>query len=443
MDPDPSSTDFPSLLAFIPALSAATFATATAVLSSLSHARRAALIEGGSPRDQASLLRYQRAPERVEGRWLWLRVVGVAATSALVATEYSARFEHSWLVGLGASLVAYAVPSEVLRPFATKRAEKLAAPLLRFLRPFEYLIAPISDPIALVGQLLARTTAQPSPPSQSLTESEVEKIVDQGEQDGSLAHDQSEMIRNVLDFGDLTARDVMVPRIHVDALDAGLPLGEIARIVQTAQHSRYPVFTDSIDNITGILHVKDLFPALDDDRTSTRSVSELARAPVAFVPETMPASNVLRDMRAGRHHMAVVVDEFGGFSGIVTLEDLLEEIVGDIQDEHDLDDVAKIQPLGDDGVLVDASLPVADLNRKLGTDLPESEDYVSLGGFLVETLGSVPAVGSTHEIHGLTVGIVDADRRHIARVELRGLPPRPPSEPPTSSGEREPGVSAA
>src|SRR5690606_12345212 len=139
----------------------------------------------------------------------------------------------------------------------------------------------------------------------------------------------------------------------------------------------YPVFSGSIDNIVGVLHVKDLFLAMAEGLEEKTAI-DIARRPVAFVPEGQLASSVLREMRAGRHHLAVVLDEFGGVAGILTLEDLLEEIVGDIQDEHDVDDASRITMLSPHCALVDASTPVADVNRALGTDLPEEGDYVSL-----------------------------------------------------------------
>src|SRR5690606_37565639 len=135
---------------------------------------------------------------------------------------------------------------------------------------------------------------------------------------GSLAHDQSEMIRNVLDFGALTAGEVMVPRTRVDAINERMSLDEVLATVAATQHSRYPVFSDGIDNVVGILHVKDLLAAVAENRTAT--VRDLMRGPVAFVPESQLASTVLKEMRAGRHHLAVVIDEFGGFAGVVTLE---------------------------------------------------------------------------------------------------------------------------
>lgn len=428
MDPDPAKPELSLLLALLPAVTAAAYATITTAMGSLSTARRTALKDSLPEAEQAGLERYLRSPDRIEARWLWLRVTGVAATAALLTAAFQELSSRSWLLGFGAAIFVYAVPSEIARPFATRRAEQWIAPMLRFLRPLEWLVAPLSDPLSLLARRLAGHDRRA--PSAELTESEVELIVNEGEQNGSLAHDQSEMIRNVLDFGDLTGVDVMVPRIRVDALDAGSSIADALGFVRSTQHSRYPVYQDSIDNIIGVLHVKDLFSSVGAPGTELQSLEVLARKPVAFVPESQQASIVLREMRLGRHHLAIVVDEFGGFSGIVTLEDLLEEIVGDIQDEHDLEDASRIVVLDKGRALVDASLAVTDVNRHLGTEFPEG-DYVSLGGLLLDQLGRVPATGSQHELLGMSVTIREADRRHIARVELSGLPERP-DEPDSS-----------
>ncbi len=426
MDPEPATPDISLLFALLPALTAAAYATITATLGSLSPARRAALKETLPEGQRPVLDRYLKAPERIEARWLWLRVSGVAATAALLTTSFASAWPHAWLLGFGASILIYAVPSETARPFATRRAERWVIPLLRVLRPLEWLVAPLSDPLSFIARRLASREPKPAP-SASVTETEVELLVTEGEQNGSLDRDQSEMIRNVLDFGDLTAEDVMVPRNRVDALEASLTREEVLRLVTETQHSRYPVYEENIDNVVGVLHVKDLFREVVAPGAEPSPLGRLVRSPVAFVPEAQMARAVLKDMRQGRHHMAIVIDEFGGVSGIVTLEDLLEEIVGDIQDEHDVDDTSRIVMLERGRVLVDASLPVTDVNRHLGTELPEG-DYVSLGGLLLDQIGRVPDAGSQHDVLGLHVTIREADRRHIAKVELGGLPERPSAD---------------
>jgi len=406
------------VLCTLPALAAAAYAIVSAALSQLSPARRVALRDNLTGKNREALERYLTAPSRLEARWLMLRVAGIAATAGVLAT--SLPVAGAWAIALVVAMALYSIPSELGRQFVSQRAESAAPVLLRWLRPGEWLVAPLADPLNWVAMRVTQDQRS-RPPAVDLTETEVELIVSEGELSGALDHEQSEMIRNVLDFGEVTAEEVMVPRIHVDALDAALPLTAVLQEVQRTRHSRYPVYADSIDNVIGILHVKDLLTHVEQ-ATPPLDLRALARKPVAFVPEGQLASTVLRDMRAGRHHMAVVIDEFGGVAGVVTLEDLLEEIVGDIQDEHDgEEDQARIKMVGEGRALVDASLPVTDVNRQLGTNLPEG-DYVSLGGLLLDRLGSVPAPGSQHELLGLSVVIRDADERHVALVELTGLP---------------------
>lgn len=417
----------------MPALFAAAFSLVGGTVQSLSPTRQAALRDNLSGGRRAAVDRYLRDPKKIHGRWVVLRVAGITATAALLGVRWASWEPWGWLAAWGVTVGVYAIPSQLVRQSVERHADTLLPQLLRAARFGEWLVIPLSDPLHLVGKQVSGGDTRE--PSANLTETEVEMLVNEGELNGSLAHDQSEMIRNVLDFGEVTAEEVMVPRTQVDALDAALPLAEALNEVARTQHSRYPVFSDSVDNIVGILHVKDLFHAMADGQRESVSLLELARKPVAFVPEGQLASTVLRDMRAGRHHMAVVLDEFGGVSGVLTLEDLLEEIVGDIQDEHDRDDDStRILMVGEHTALVDASTPVTDINRAIGTELPDG-DYVSLGGLLIEELGSVPPQGSAFELHGLQFVIRESDDRHIARVELSNVPgsPRDPSSRPPAS----------
>jgi CBS domain containing-hemolysin-like protein len=184
------------------------------------------------------------------------------------------------------------------------------------------------------------------------------------------------------------------------------------------------VFRDRIDNVVGILHLKDLFVRVSSDPSKVPDLESLLRKP-AFVPATQLASSVLTEMRAGRHHMAIVIDEYGGMAGVLTLEDLLEEIVGDIQDEHD-DEEPAIVTLPNGHIVVDASVPIAELNRHVGFSLPDDGDYNSLGGFIVEVMGRVPEPGAVLERVGHRFLVKNADERHVTKVEIS-----PQAEPPS------------
>jgi CBS domain containing-hemolysin-like protein len=247
-------------------------------------------------------------------------------------------------------------------------------------------------------------------------------IVTEGELNGSLAREQSEMIRNVLEFGDITAGDVMVPRTQVTAFDIETPLVQALTLIAESGHSRYPVYSGSVDNVVGLLYAKDLLRHANSKELEGKTLEGLLRTPIAFVPDSQSGSSVLKDMRAGRHHMAIVIDEFGGMSGVLTLEDLLEKIVGDIRDEHDVDE-PPIVDLGNGRLAVDASIPIADLSRYLGAELPSDGDYHSLAGFIIAQLGRVPEVGTQLAAYGLSFEVREADERRVVKVEITRLAP--------------------
>ena len=421
----------------LPALLAAFFAAASAAMAALSNARKAALrdtLEGGA---RAAIERYLVHGSAIESRWLVVRVLGIAI-SALLFMTWLPDALGSWqpLVAALCAVITYGLPAEVLRVISARTADRSAPRLMQLLRPLELLAAPIAAPMAGVGSLVGRWVA-PSAPSATVTESEVENIVSEGELNGSLDRDQSEMIRNVLEFGDLSAGEVMVPRTHVTSIDLQTPIRDVLATISESEHSRYPVYRERIDNVVGILHVKDLMMHVAAGGNLEQvTVEQLMRRPVAFIPETQLASSVLRDMRAGRHHMAIVIDEFGGMSGIVTLEDLVEEIVGDIRDEHDVEEEPPIVDMGEGRVMVDASIAIGDLSRHLGAELPEDGDYNSLGGFVVEKLGRVPKVGARLVAHGFEFTVRDADERHVSKVEIAQAHPATGTVPPGPGSTR-------
>jgi CBS domain containing-hemolysin-like protein len=389
----------------------------------LSAARRAALrdtLEGGR---RAAMDRYLDNGVAIESRWLLMRSFGVALTALLLAVRLPLESSTVRVLVAGIiSVLAYALPSEIARSLASNDPERVAPLLLTILRPVELLAAPFSTPIVWLSGIVGGWLAPTPTRAPGVTETEVEMIVNEGELNGSLPHEQSQMIRNVLEFGDVTAGDVMVPRTQVTAFDVTMALDEVLARINESGHSRYPVYGGSIDNVVGLLYAKDLLRHAASGDLGGRTLEGLLRTPVAFVPDSQSGSSVLKDMRAGRHHMAIVIDEFGGMSGALTLEDLLEKIVGDIRDEHDVDE-PPIVDLGNGRLAVDASVPIADLSRYLGAELPADGDYHSLAGFIIAQLGRVPEVGTQLTAYGLQFEVREADERRVSKVEITRLAP--------------------
>ncbi len=368
----------------------------------------------------------------MESRWVVIRALGISLTALLIGQELPAF--GGWMPAVAAlgALIMYGIPTEIGRVLATRNPDRAAPLLLWLVAPIELLFSPIAAPVVWIGRLFETKTENRATPAPGLVETEVEMIVNEGEMAGALGHEQSEMIRNVLDFGGITAGELMVPRTQVHAIQIDTPIAEVLNAIAESEHSRYPVYRDNLDNVVGVLHSKDLLPHLARGDLEKVGLAPLVRQPVVFVPESQPADSVLREMRAGKHHLAVVLDEFGGTSGILTLENLLEQIVGDIRDEHDVDE-PPIVDLGEGKLLVDASVSIADLSRYLGAELPADGDYHTLAGFVVAELGAVPEVGVRLSAFDLDFEVKEADERRVLKVEITRRSPPAESILPRSS----------
>jgi putative hemolysin len=410
-----------------------------AAIVSLPEARMLALRDEMGPGRGAHLARYLADPTKVLSRLLAIRISGMIVAAVLATTALAVSRRPAWVVvAVAVSLVfVYGVLAEVFTTIGRARARVIAPAALAVSWPFEWLILPVAGPLAWLGHAINRRAAlrhSSEPPP--LTEREVEYVVEAAEESGALDPKRGQMMQNVLEFKDLTARDVMVPRTRMHAIEAMMPLDRALGVVIEEGHSRIPVFRGQIDNVIGVLHVKDLIGAVSTigkggratiPPPSVRPASEpppagatvdaIARKPAFFVAESQSTLAVLRDMQARRTHMAIVVDEFGAVAGLVTMEDVLEELVGDIQDEHDADE-ATIVDQGTGRYLVSAGISVNDLGEHLGVDLPEAETYASLGGFLADRAGKVPGVGTVVVWNGLRFTVREGDARHATKVEI-------------------------
>lgn len=263
----------------------------------------------------------------------------------------------------------------------------------------------------------------------SVRETLEELIEEQAVTTDAMAPDERLMLRNILGLRDVTVGDIMVPRADMVAVDCAKPFEEIVDYMVEAAHSRVPVYRASLDDVIGMLHVKDVFAASRSKGGEVPDVEALLR-PVLFVPPSMPALDALVRMRTARTHMAVVVDEYGGIDGLLTIEDLVEEIVGEIEDEHD-EAEAPEQAAEDDGTIrFDARTPLADLEARFGPFLTEDEreEIDTLGGLVATLAGRMPPAG-TLVVHssGFEFEVLEADPRRITAVRLRNPPGHAPA----------------
>jgi putative hemolysin len=250
------------------------------------------------------------------------------------------------------------------------------------------------------------------------TEDELRHLVTLSHQSGHLEQDEKELIHNVFEFSDLTAREIMIPRTEVMAIETSAGFAEVIRQFQASGYSRLPVYEERLENIKGVIHSKDVMGYLL--RPEEFDLKQVIR-PSVFIPDSVRLADVLSKMQRERGHLAIVVDEHGGLEGILTLEDLLEEIVGEIQDEHD--DVAtdKLKERSEGIFSIDAGLTVREANRKFNLNLPESDDYRTVAGFLMARAGRLLGQGDTIEHNGAVFTVERVVRRRITQVKMERL----------------------
>jgi putative hemolysin len=254
------------------------------------------------------------------------------------------------------------------------------------------------------------------------TEDDIRHIVAAAEDTGVIEEAEEEMVYKIFDFADKEVHEVMVPRPEVVAISIDLPPVECLAAVIDSPYTRYPVYRGSLDETLGILHVRDLFSALYHQGIENVDIAALVRE-AYVVPETKDLAAMLAEFRKVNQHMAIVVDEYGSFEGIVTLEDLLEEIVGEIEDEYDLPDES-VEQLGDGRIRIDGTFPIDDFNEQFGQELPQ-DDYHTVAGFVFGALGRAAEAGDEVLYNGLRFQVVDVDGQRIERLEVEFLDEEP------------------
>jgi putative hemolysin len=256
-----------------------------------------------------------------------------------------------------------------------------------------------------------------------ITEEEVKMLIREGRKHGVFEPTEERILQSVFEFTDMSVKEVMIPDTQMVMIQIDKSVKEVALLIEEEQFSRYPVYGREPNDIRGILYAKDFLTTLV--KTGQVDIRKIIKPPY-FIPETMKISLLLREMQKKRIHMALVVDEYGGISGLVALEDLIEEIVGEIRDEHDIE--SPVIQLSDGTMLIDASISLRDLKEDYHLPLPESPEYETLGGLLMTTLQKIPQSGDMVEIEGNRIRIVEMIGQRISKVKLEKLPEPAPEE---------------
>lgn len=279
-------------------------------------------------------------------------------------------------------------------------------------------LALLTRPLLALPLAIARRSNGESQQLVTITEDELKSLLDTGQREGLLEQDERQMIHSIFEFGDTLAREIMVPRIDVFALDVNTPVEEVVPAVLESGFSRVPVYNESIDNIVGLLYTKDLL-RLWENGEEQAGLTPLLR-PANFIPESKKVDELLAEMQAERIHIAIVVDEYGGVAGLVTLEDIVEEIFGEIQDEYDQAEELPYQQISDDEYLFLGRIDLDDFNDLMGTEL-STEEADTLGGYLYSQIGRVPRSGESLDVDQLRLTVEQISGRRIRKVRAQRL----------------------
>jgi magnesium and cobalt exporter, CNNM family len=410
---------------FVPLLSAIVliglgglFAAIDAAISTVSLARVQELVRDERP-GAVRLGRLMDDRPRYINLVVLLRIIcEIAATVLLVAFLHG---ELGWEWGRLAGAAIMVVTSFVVigvgpRTLGRQNAYTISLAAALPLQAISVLLAPISRLLVVLGNMLTPGRGFRNGPFAS--EIELREVVDLAQQRGVVAADERRMIQSVFELGDTPAREVMVPRTEMVWIESGKSAGQAISLAVRSGHSRIPVIGENVDDVVGVVYLKDLvgqrYYSSNGSRDTT--VAQLMRAPV-FVPDSKPLDALLREMQRDRNHMALLVDEYGAIAGLVTIEDVLEEIVGEIADEYDEAEVAPVEDLGDNRFRVSARLPIEDVGELYGVEFAEDLDVDTVGGLLALELGRVPLPGAEVVSHGLRLH-AEGGPDHRGRVRI-------------------------
>jgi len=327
------------------------------------------------------------------------------------------------LTGAITLFVSVAVPHAV----AAHAAEPLIASFVGLLHGMRRAFTPITKLMHATDKVVAKaTTATPSgneTASQKMEaeiEQEILSVVEEGEKEGVVDEQEREMIERVIAFHDTQVGQIMTPRPEIFAIELHNDLDRVKEVIAESGHSRIPVYDGTLDHIAGILYARDLIKLVGEPPEKFNLRASLR--PPLFVPETKLLRDLLRDFTLHKVHIAIVSDEYGGTSGLITIEDIFEELVGEISDEHEPEVPAMLKRIDDQTVEADGRVPIDELNRVLGLNLPEEAGYETLAGFVSTTVGRIPEPGASFEYEGTRYVVVDAEPQRVNRVRIEMAP---------------------
>lgn len=392
---------------------------AETALTSISRIKLKNLVEEGDQR-AIEIDRLLTQPNVFLSTILVVNSVAVIVASSM-ATVLALRFLPSYgelIETILISLVVLIFCEITPKTAAVQNPLRWARALVRPVQAAAWLLRPIVWSLSVITNGLVRLLGgQIKHRGPFVTEEELRLLVTVGEEEGVLEEEETEMINSIFEFADTTVREVMIPRIDMVTLESDATVDEAVDVALQGGFSRIPVYEETIDNVIGILYTKDMLRQLREDH-NTLPIRDLVR-PAYFVPETKKLDDLLREIRQRRTHMVIVVDEYGSVAGLVTIEDLVEEIVGDIQDEYDREEIL-YEKINDNEYVFDAKISIEEFNELMDADLG-NEDYETLGGFLYAQLDKIPIAGDTITYKNMTFTVLATRGRRITKVRVERI----------------------
>ncbi|MBU1026237.1 MAG: hemolysin family protein [Candidatus Margulisbacteria bacterium] len=406
------------------------FSAAETALTSLSRLKVGRMVEQKIKGAKTVEKLKQKPSEWLSTILIGNNLVNIAASAIATSMIISFFTEKGWgsiavAIGAATGIMTFLILvfGEIIpKTVALRNAEGLAlfsAPLIFVLRfifqPIALLISFISRPfIKLFGGFAPTKGA-------FVTEEDIRLILAAGQKEGVIEEEEREMITSIFEFGETIVREVMTPRPDITAVDGAKSLSEAIKVIVESGHSRIPIYESNLDNIIGVIYAKDLLRNLDKGKEITGTIKDYLR-PAIFIPEVKKVPELMHEMQVARTHVAIIVDEYGMTSGLVTLEDLVEEIVGEIHDEFEREE-KMVEKVDENTFVVNGRISIKDLNDALKLNLPEKDkEYDTIGGFIFGQLGKAPSVGNIVRFENLLISVERVLRRRITRVKLVKLP---------------------
>ncbi|MDD5645188.1 MAG: hemolysin family protein [bacterium] len=351
--------------------------------------------------------------------------IGAASMGALVADKLFAHAPMGMTIAISWFAVTFLILTfgEIIpKSFARKHAEGISIFCLPYLNAISVFLTPVNKIFMFIVKVFMRiigTDYQVLPTK--ITEEEIRTFVDVGEKEGVIPREEKELIHSIFEFGDKIVREIMTPRVDIIAVSEDESVEAAKNIVRKTLFSKIPVYGKDMDDIKGVFYAKDLIAArTPSDSSDGFKLADIMRDAL-FIPKTKRISDLMKEMQKKKVHIAIVLDEYGGTSGLVTLEDIIEEIVGEIQDEFDTDENYYTE-INENEYIFDAKMPISEANEYLskGARLPENENYDSIGGFITTHLGRIPSRGEKIAMENFSMEIIDADDKSVKKVKVTG-----------------------